>query len=182
MVVRYDSAGVLPEGKNQLIFGDLISQNVTVEHHFLLLDDPALNFLCFAEVLNSPEILIHALRSKQGPQDHVAGSLASMVVLPLKNIYSLMQVIKHLVAELAMHGCVSHEEHLCHLVEALVQVVSLLIHLDISSQQVNLQVHVACLTLCPIFLLFLQFLDVLLVYLESLGQLNDGLSHVVAYK
>lgn len=80
-----------------------------------------------------------------------------------------MQVVQHLVTELAMHSRMGHEEHFGHLVEALVQVVCLFINLHISSQQVNLQVHVACLALSAFSLLFLQLLNVFFVNLESLG-------------
>ena len=46
MIVGDDSAGILPKGKNELVFGDLVAQNITMENHFFLLNYPALNLFC----------------------------------------------------------------------------------------------------------------------------------------
>ena len=92
-----------------------------------------------------------------------------------------MQIIERLVAELGLDSGMRNEEHLCLLVETLVQVIGLLVLLDVPFEEIHLQTHVpilASLVLAFPLLPLLQLADVGDVDVESLCQLDDWPRHL----
>ena len=180
VVVGDDASSVLSKRKDQLVFDDLATHLGPLQllsfRYELLLD-----LLCLSHVVDCPLVLLHALRSNYRTQDHVARASPTLVVLPSEHVYSLVQIVERLIAELVLDSCMRDEEHLRLLVETLVQVVGLLVLLDVPFEEIHLQAHVpilASLVLASPLLPLLQLAYVGDVDVESLCQLDDRPGHL----